>query len=151
MALINCSECGKEMSTTAEKCPHCGCCTDHGKSVAEAKILFVKWGVWVILIICGFVMLFSNAEMFFEVSDSLQYYKSWSAAGKEGFWKFAVGALLVIGGVVNMVLIKRETGSIKEDGFTSENSTADGWTCACGRRNANYVSTCVCGKNKRDM
>lgn len=151
VALIKCSECGKEISTTAERCPHCGHCTNHGRSVVEAKMLLAKWIICAILIVCGFVMVFANAEMFFEVSDSLQYYKSWSESGKEGFWKFAVGALLVIGGFVNMVLIKKETGSIKENGFASENGTADGWVCVCGRRNAKYVSTCVCGKNKNDV
>ena len=25
-----------------------------------------------------------------------------------------------------------------------------GWQCVCGRVNAGYVSTCACGKNKRD-
>lgn len=25
-----------------------------------------------------------------------------------------------------------------------------GWVCKCGRVNAKYVSTCTCGKNKRD-
>ena len=25
------------------------------------------------------------------------------------------------------------------------------WHCSCGRENQHYVSTCVCGKNKRDM
>ena len=26
-----------------------------------------------------------------------------------------------------------------------------GWKCACGRINQSYVSTCACGKNKRDV
>jgi hypothetical protein len=26
-----------------------------------------------------------------------------------------------------------------------------GWKCTCGRVNADYVSTCVCGKNKSDI
>ena len=89
--------------------------------------------------------------MFFNVSDSLQYYRSWSEAGKEGFWKFVIGALLVIVGVVNMVIIKKETVSIKGNGYASENRADDGWTCTCGRKHARYVSTCVCGKNKSDV
>ncbi|MBQ9967442.1 MAG: hypothetical protein IJO88_01810 [Oscillospiraceae bacterium] len=28
---------------------------------------------------------------------------------------------------------------------------AFGWECPCGRTNPNYTSTCVCGKNKREL
>lgn len=159
MALIKCSECGKEISTTAERCPHCGYCTNHGRSVVETKALLVKWGVFVILIIIGFVMIFTNAEMFFKVSDSLQYYRSWSDAGKAGFWKFVIGALLLVCGIINMVGIKKQSESIKGNGFTSnvsehranDTDAPDRWTCACGRKNPKYVSTCTCGVNRRDM
>lgn len=27
----------------------------------------------------------------------------------------------------------------------------DTWNCCCGRKNSSYVSTCVCGKTKRDV
>lgn len=27
---------------------------------------------------------------------------------------------------------------------------AEGWKCACGRTNASYVSSCACGRSKRD-
>lgn len=27
---------------------------------------------------------------------------------------------------------------------------ADSWQCSCGRKNANYITSCVCGKSKRD-
>ena len=30
-------------------------------------------------------------------------------------------------------------------------AVGDGWVCSCGRVNANYVSTCTCGVNKRDI
>ena len=29
-------------------------------------------------------------------------------------------------------------------------ATGSGWTCSCGRVNATYVSSCVCGKSKFD-
>lgn len=31
------------------------------------------------------------------------------------------------------------------------NRTTNNWHCSCGRDNASYVSTCTCGKNKRDI
>ena len=31
-------------------------------------------------------------------------------------------------------------------------ANADGsWICSCGRKNSSYVSSCMCGKNKRDV
>lgn len=33
----------------------------------------------------------------------------------------------------------------------SQAASAANWTCSCGRVNARYVSTCACGKNKRDL
>ena len=29
--------------------------------------------------------------------------------------------------------------------------TKNGWICSCGRKNADYVSTCFCGANKTDI
>ena len=34
---------------------------------------------------------------------------------------------------------------------SDEEPVGDGWKCACGRVNQKYVSTCVCGKNKREV
>lgn len=38
--------------------------------------------------------------------------------------------------------IKREEEQIRADG---------GWKCDCGEMNYNYVSTCVCGRHKREV
>lgn len=51
MALIKCTECGKEVSSTANKCPHCGTWAPKGKGKAAAGcvvpmvflILLVAW------------------------------------------------------------------------------------------------------------
>lgn len=51
MALIKCSECGKEMSDKAEKCPHCGeknqvCfCSECGKKVKKNDSVCPECGV----------------------------------------------------------------------------------------------------------
>ena len=31
-----------------------------------------------------------------------------------------------------------------------DNSFSSGWKCVCGRENAHYVSSCACGRNRRD-
>lgn len=42
----------------------------------------------------------------------------------------------------------KETGTQKEIESNAGNSLKEGWSCACGRKNAHYVSTCACGRNK---
>lgn len=34
--------------------------------------------------------------------------------------------------------------------YVRQAGNTTGWKCQCGRTNADYVSTCVCGRNKRD-
>jgi len=35
--------------------------------------------------------------------------------------------------------------------YRNEILSNSGWLCSCGRANPSYTSTCVCGKNKRDI
>ena len=37
------------------------------------------------------------------------------------------------------------------DSSVKNNLPVDEWVCTCGRKNKNYVSSCVCGVNKRDL
>ncbi len=53
MALEKCPECGKEMSSTALTCPHCGFA---GKKIAKRNNVFIKIMAVVILIAAGFGM-----------------------------------------------------------------------------------------------
>lgn len=45
MALIKCKECGKEISETAERCPSCGCVTNHGEEQKNAKMFLLLYVV----------------------------------------------------------------------------------------------------------
>ena len=46
----------------------------------------------------------------------------------------------------------REYESYVADAMRNEQIIADGgWRCLCGRTNHHYVSTCVCGRHKRDI
>lgn len=42
MALVNCTECGKEVSDKAVSCPHCGC-PDFVPEYNDTTALFAKW------------------------------------------------------------------------------------------------------------
>lgn len=48
MAIINCKECGKEVSSKADKCPHCGI---RLKSGCLMKLVYIVIGIIVFIII----------------------------------------------------------------------------------------------------
>lgn len=51
MAMIKCKECGKKISDSADKCPHCGAVTDTGCSA-------VVWlfAIFAILVLGAFIV-----------------------------------------------------------------------------------------------
>ena len=58
MALVNCGECGKEVSATAKVCPHCG-----NKGIQKER--FKEWKKenptkWKVILGVGFLFLFST-------------------------------------------------------------------------------------------
>ena len=186
MALITCSECGKEISDNAKQCPHCGCGTRFGKEAAQANGLAVAS---IVNSVVGFIGACWFCFNLVPISNGVDYYGSWGkwlskddeAAGI--FFKVFVGLGLAIGSVIVSKRLKRKAEwqaqqaavthptipvcndpstripdelyeNVKDnDSFSlkREQSVPSGWRCICGRINANYVSTCVCGKNKRDL
>ena len=60
MALINCKECGKEMSDTLKKCPHCGYINKDSKNgknfFQNNKKLIIIIGVILVVCIVGIVV-----------------------------------------------------------------------------------------------
>lgn len=176
MALIKCKECGKEISGTAESCPHCGYRTAHGRSITEAKVLLVQWIIFAILIVVGFVLVFGNFKPLVELYD--EWDNSWYQASGTGFlkflsykeeegrlYKFIFGVAFLIGGIIDMFRLKNKANSIQGNGFDAERrsktytmsqlewnaASQQEWKCPdCGRVNKNYVSTCACGRNQND-
>lgn len=172
MALINCKECGKEISTTAENCPHCGCRTPHGRSITEAKGLLSQYVIWVVLIIVGVVLFFWSLKPLAELFDEWESVKHWYFYQDDNFlnfiyyegetgvlWKLIIGLGLVVTGTINMWSIKKKADSIKGNGFDLERKeqeeamraeSTEGWKCAsCGFVNAKSVGTCQsCGTTK---
>lgn len=133
MALINCKECGKEISTMAEVCPHCGSRTQHGKSIAEKKSLLTKYAIWGIFIVFGVVLLFGSFKPFAELLDEWENVKWWYDHCGNSFMEFVVheregiillklvaGIGLIIVGAISMCRIKGKADSIKGNGFDLE-------------------------------
>lgn len=173
MALIKCKECGKEISGTAESCPHCGYRTAHGRSVTESKTLLIQWVICAILMFVGLVLVLGNfsplMELYNEWDNSWFYqYNDYSFmgflsdVGEEGtLYKFVFGVAFLIGGIIDLLIIKNKADSITGNGFEAERRdmdrmyTQDGkqqqfWECAsCGERNFPAVGTCqYCGATK---
>jgi hypothetical protein len=91
MALINCIECNQEVSSKAEKCPHCG-------------VKLKKSGGWCLPIIVGGIVLLiifyiigSNSESGGIITDEQTYSQSWrSPYGSE---YSEIGKIIVQNGI----------------------------------------------------
>lgn len=171
MALIKCKECGKEISGTAESCPHCGYRTAHGRSVTEAKSLLAQWVICVALIVVGLIMVFGNIGTLAEYLNKWEYVNEWSGISfieylddkgeSSVLWKVIFGISFLIGGIIDLVIIKTKTDSLGGNGFDAERremvytnaAKEEGlefWECAsCGQHNLEHVGTCQnCGVTK---
>ena len=81
------------------------------------------------------------------------YYDNWF------WWGFFFGTVALIVAWAKPQRITHGTPSrYSEAPFYKNTPTHDeqllsdgGWACSCGMVNASYVSTCCCGKNKRDV
>ena len=56
MALIKCSECGKEISDQAERCPDCGCPIGKGKKRINKKLLIIPIVIVVVGVVGGILL-----------------------------------------------------------------------------------------------
>ena len=63
--------------------------------------------------------------------------------------------LYVLGNVVDEVRQLREKvfapAVVNQEAQTRKLLASGGWECSCGRVNADYVSTCACGKSKHEI
>lgn len=57
MALITCEECGKEISSTAKTCPHCGHKTEYAKESAKKLDYTVAMYICLAAIVIGAILL----------------------------------------------------------------------------------------------
>ena len=63
MAMIKCSECGKQMSDKAKNCPHCGNCVKKSTTLLEIKKIAYKYKLYLIItfiIIVAIIIFFCN-------------------------------------------------------------------------------------------
>lgn len=113
MALIKCSECGKEISDSAESCPHCGCKTSHGQTVNREKTgILVRYAFSVGALIIGIILLCSGLSFINEYTSSYWGEYLWEG----GYWtedsdavmavvKIAIGIVMILSSAVDFILL----------------------------------------------
>lgn len=97
------------------------------------------WIVYVVIVIAwGLIWGFATKA----VIRNKGYNENWF------WWGFFFGFIALL-----VALSKREncTANDNDNGRSAKTITNDEWMCTCGRINSAYVSTCACGKNKRDV
>ena len=111
---MKCTECGKEISDSAERCPSCGCKTNRGKTVEQRKLLLVRLIFAVILEIVGAILFFTALS---EMKDISSYY--WQSGAwvekPKAFWavcKVAMGPALFLGGLIDTLIICRKAHQV---------------------------------------
>ncbi len=113
MAMIPCKECGKEISSEAEVCPHCGVKTNYGTTKAE-KTSWNRYGnvgfLMAVIGVCLFLWaLFTFAS---DLSNTWYYDYYGSLSDHEQFVLFmlSLGGGLVGGGIY---LLKTASKNLK--------------------------------------
>ncbi len=94
MALIKCTECGKEISDSAVSCPHCGYETPHARKMEEEKI--VMRTSLVVQLIC----------IALEVVGAILFF-SWLFSNDSTDTKCVIGILLFVIGFGGSILYKK--------------------------------------------
>lgn len=125
MSLIKCKECGREISGTAENCPHCGYRTAHGRIVTEAKTVLVVFVLSVVAIVFGLLLFFTNLDEAMELYEGIAKYgldqlvvvmKYRSSEFKKACLWNDIGLILIIVGIITMVGVKKKSDAIDKSG-----------------------------------
>lgn len=97
------------------------------------------WTILVIIVVVVLQIYFATSFASIAVDKGYEY--------KSHFWGcfiFGIVGFCMVAALPDQKLrqlTKKDTPAVP---------VGDGWVCSCGRVNANYVSTCTCGVNKRD-
>lgn len=120
MALVRCKECGKEISATAESCPHCGYKTAQGETAEKNQIRRVKRWIHTGVFLLGLALVIINAGTLldrydeWEVADGiisdiwgrtevtfLEYLDVYDERGV--FWATIIGAIMIPWGMIGAI------------------------------------------------
>ena len=163
MALIECKECGKQISDSAKTCPNCGCKTAFAENSSKLLGYAIHMLIDIVVaLIAGFALLQGTSELL----DNLDRFDRWLERGEPvaTFLRIGIGLVVMIGALLNLKNVGYEFQWYSKNPAQSGQTNASHcdaaqdavtlpgqWTCSCGRNNAAYVSTCSCGKSKREQ
>ena len=134
MALIRCKECGKEISGTAERCPHCGYQTARGRLTAQNKGMAILALVQMAEVAIGFYLLISNMETFLELLENwsrihkyasdYHFFEYLSDKEQMGvFFKVLIACCILIGGTignyVSLLKLRKESEVTQQEERTT--------------------------------
>lgn len=129
MALINCKECGKQISDSAIQCPHCGCATQFSGNVEKAKRLNIDLIITCIFSIVGLVLF---SIYFPKLINGINHYDSfvrWLKKDAEALNTYVLTCVslgTIIGTVIRSIKIRgaaRWQAHLMETGQIGSNST----------------------------
>lgn len=107
MALITCKECGREISSTAVSCPHCGARTLQGMRADQAKTdLFTK----VALIAADLLGAYLILTSFFVLTDIPSDYWKYSDDAQSAITKIWIGIGIVVGAAIMQGVLRARSG-----------------------------------------
>lgn len=108
MAMIKCRECGKEISSMAETCPHCGAKTRFGVKQQEAKANGIGTYIMLALIAVGFVLVVM-ASVTLGGDYSFNFLPPYTRNQMTAIVQMIVGISLVAGGVAGIYAAYKNT------------------------------------------
>lgn len=130
MALIRCSECGKEISSEAETCPHCGYRTSHGKAVAEVRGYALSWVIASVITFVGIFMMLANLGEYREYIDYVDHWEYFSDETQKSLQSFGIGLLVFVAGLGDMIIVSLKAKRTASSSYSRyESSVASTWRC----------------------
>ncbi len=165
MAMIKCSECGREISDRAKVCPGCGATTLAGRNAEEQKkqdiIQSIKGLICLGFFIAGGVLLFLGLKDYIsDVNNGYYTYKApFTDHEKEVIEKIILGVSFIGACIVDLIWLRRNTlyyeaeetewvppnlSALREEGSSAM------WLCPdCNAKNKASSYTCNrCGYNR---
>ena len=143
MAIIKCSECGKEISDSATKCPHCGCLTISGKK----GVNLLQQSIWSIMAIVCIIL----GCILYSRTSEWERYCLWHGKDISGdmvlpILLYATGVIFFIAGIV---MKRKGEKKIKELKYL-EAQEEEEWICPnCKAINPRLFKACKCGYEKK--
>lgn len=154
MALIKCEECGKEISSEALTCPHCGATTAEGKRnkdfQADKKIALVRSISKIAYIVSVCVFIWNIIKIIIEKNESRYAFTSPLSEHESNVVKWLIISIIIM--VIASMFTKAKRidsdATIKYNGAKMNNGV---WHCTCGMNNPLNRTSCVsCGRMRDD-